>query len=247
MKVVKDLFYQLDRHVPGSIEYSLKAAEIANINELPKGSKVLEAGCAVGTATFMLAGDFSFDVTAVDIDSKSLKILEQKLKEKNLDDKVTLVNKSMLELFYEDATFDLIWTEGALLNVGFYKGILRLGKLLKPGRKIVASELSWIKDNPPDDVFWYWKENYPSMTGIEENIKTMEKAGFTNIKYFVMGKDGFWDKYYKPMLNHINYFKQKTANDVLIQAQLDELEMEVDYFVKYGDYYSYVFYIGEKA
>lgn len=246
MKVLKELFYKMDRHVPGSREYTLKAAELAGLGDLPEGSKALDAGCAVGNATFILAQNYKMNVAAVDIDGKSLKILEDKAQELNLKDKITTYNKSILDLEFENNYFDVIWSEAVVDNIGFYKAILHLGKFLKPGGKIVISELSWIKDERPDDVFWYWKENYPSMTGIEENLNAMKRAGFDKLQHMVMGKDGFWDNYYKPMLYHMNYFSQKSAKDVKLLRQLEELQTEVDYFVKYGSYYSYVFYIGEK-
>ncbi len=246
MKVFKELFYKMDRQVPGSKEYTLKAAEIADLKSLPAKSKVLDAGCADGNATFTLAEKYPIEITAVDIDENSIKILEERAKDQNLQDRITTHNTSMLELNFENEYFDVIWSEGAIHNVGFYKGISYLKKFLKPGGKVIISELAWIKDSPPDEVFWYWKENYPDMTGIQENLKSIEKAGLRNIDHFEMGKDGFWDNYYKPMYNHINYFQQKFVKNSGAQQQLEELQNEIDYFVKYGDYYTYVFFIGEK-
>ncbi|KUO49035.1 MAG: hypothetical protein APF76_10430 [Desulfitibacter sp. BRH_c19] len=246
MKVFKELFFKMDRQVPGSKDYTLKAAEIAGLKSLPAKSKVLDAGCATGNATIILTEEYPVEVVAVDADSNSLKILEERAADLNLRDKISLYNTSMLNLNFENEFFDVIWSEGSIHNVGFFKGLSYLKKFLKPGGKIVVSELTWIKDSPPDEVFWYWKENYPDMTGIKENVKSMEKAGLKNIGHFEMGKDGFWDNYYKPMYKHINYFQQKFVKNSTAQEQLEELQTEIDYFVKFGDYYSYVFFIGEK-
>lgn len=246
MKVFKELFYKMDRQVPGGKEYTLKAAEMAGLQKLPANSKVLDAGCANGNSTFVLLEKYPVIVAAVDVDANSLKILEEKAASLNMSDRVSVYHRSMIDLDFDNESFDVIWSEGAIHNVGFYKGISYLKKFLKPGGKIVVSDLTWIKDNPPDEVFWYWKENYPDMKGIQENIKSMEKAGFKNIVYFEMGKDGFWDNYYKPMYNHINYFQQKFVKNSRAQEQLEELQTEIDYFVKFGDYYSCVFFIGEK-
>lgn len=236
----------MDRQVPGSKEYTLKAAEIAGLQSLPTKSKLLDAGCAFGNATFALAERYPLEIAVVDIDENSLKIFEERAVELNLNDRISIHNTSMLNLNFDKEYFDVIWSEGAIHNVGFYKGLSYLKKFLKPGGKVVISELSWIKDNPPDEVFWYWKENYPDMNGIEENLKTIEKVGFKNIDHFKIGKDGFWDNYYKPMYNHINYFQQKFVKNSQAQVQLEELQTEIDYFVKYGDYFSYVFFIGQK-
>lgn len=246
MKVFKELFYKMDRQVPGSKEYTLKAAEMADLHNLPANSKVLDAGCASGNAAFVLLEKYPIVVAAVDVDANSLKSLEEKAAALNVSDRISVYNKSMIDLDFESESFDVIWSEGAIHNVGFYKGISYLKRFLKPGGKVVVSDLTWIKDNPPDEAFWYWKENYPDMTGIQENIKSMEKAGLKSVEHFVIGKDGFWDNYYKLMYTHINYFQQKFVKNSKAQEQLEELQTEIDHFVKFGDYYSYVFFIGEK-
>jgi SAM-dependent methyltransferase len=71
-----------------------------------------------------------------------LEALEQRSEKTGLKDKISLLEKSMDELPFEKESLDLIWSEGAIYNIGFENGIKNWKKFLKPGGYLVVSEIT---------------------------------------------------------------------------------------------------------
>jgi len=57
---------------------------------------------------------------------------------------------SMDNLSFQNEELDLIWSEGAIYNIGFERGINEWRKFLKPGGFIVVSEASDFADPSPN-------------------------------------------------------------------------------------------------
>jgi len=71
----------------------------------------------------------------------------------------------MLESGVPSGSVDLIWSEGALYNVGVEPGLRVLRELLAPGGTIAFSELCWLAE-PAEEPLRFWQSAYPSMTTV---------------------------------------------------------------------------------
>ena len=118
-----------ERQGPGSEEATLKA--LSYIPDLNEETKILDIGCGSGGQTITLAKNTKAHITAVDMMPQFLETLIKKAKENNLIDRITAKEMLMDNLTFDENSFDVIWSEGAVYNIGFEKGLTLWRKYLK--------------------------------------------------------------------------------------------------------------------
>ena len=122
---------------------------------------VADIGCGTGAATLALARLLpQAQITAVDFLPPFLTTLQQRSKAAGVADQVTPLAASMSELPFADAQFDLLWSEGAIYNMGFENGVKNWRRFLKPGGVLVASELTWTTNTRPAELQAFWDAAY---------------------------------------------------------------------------------------
>ena len=154
-----DLYRDLPRCSPGTPETTKKAYDM--LKALPANPKILDVGCGTGMQTVELAELSKGTITAIDICQPFLDTLNERAKKKGVSEYINTINKSMFALDFEEASFNLIWTEGSIYFYGFEKGLKDWRKFLKKGGFFVVSQIMWFKDNPPDDLKEFWDNAYP--------------------------------------------------------------------------------------
>ena len=68
--------------------------------------------------------------------------LNERARSLNLSDKIITLEKSMDDLSFSEEEFDIIWSEGAIYNIGFQNGIKKWKNYLKTGGCISVSEMT---------------------------------------------------------------------------------------------------------
>jgi len=243
MSFIFELFRDMPRQGPGSDASTLRALKAV---QLPENPRVLDVGCGSGAQTLALARNLRGSITAVDIYQPFLDNLQQQATESELRSTVTTACQSMTELDFPDDFFDLIWSEGAIYIMGFEQGLTSWRRFLKTGGYLVASEMTWLKDNPPQEAKAFWNEAYPTMGSISSNLATAQNAGFRDVHHFVLPPSDWWEGFYNPLQERIAYFRRTRPDDAEAQAELDATEEEIRLFEKYAGYYNYVFYVLRK-
>ena len=99
------------------------------------------------------------------------------------------------------------------------------------------------KANPPAEIVAYWKENYPGIRTIAENLHTAVDAGYSVVDHFILPDASWWDHYYHPIEKRLAMLREKYKLDAAAQRDLDGHQEEVDMFRKYSEWYGYVFYV----
>ena len=231
----------LPREGPGDNESTRKAYLM--LQNLPEKPRILDVGCGPGMQTIELAKLSNGRVDAVDNHQPFLEDVKKKAKNEGVSDRIRIVNGDMRALLYPNRSFYLVWSEGAIYIIGFEKGLREWKKLLKPKGYIVVSELSWLKPNPPEEVKEFFKEGYPQIKTIGENLEIARKAGYSIVGYFPIPEKSWWTNYYMPIEAKIAGMKMKYKDDKEAMQILRVEELEIDMFRKYSDCYGYVFYI----
>ena len=153
---------------------------------------------------------------------------------------------SMEDLPFEPATFDLIWSEGAIYNMGFDKGIRYWRQFLKPGGYLAVSEISWLREDRPAELEAYWQNAYPEIDTVSGKIRVLESAGYSPLAHFVLPPSCWLDNYYQPLQSRASAFLERHNHSEEAAALLASDAEEIAMYQRYQDYYSYGFYLARK-
>ncbi|RLD73501.1 MAG: SAM-dependent methyltransferase, partial [Bacteroidetes bacterium] len=216
--------------------------------EISKGDrlKIADIGCGSGGQTITLAKNIKGKIIAVDLFPEFLEKLNRKATELGLQDKITTLEKSMEELPFDNKEFDIIWSEGAIYNIGFEKGIKEWKSYLKAGGYIAVSEISWITNSRPKVLEEYWNKEYPEIDTASNKIKVLEENGYSLVGYFILPQSSWIENYYKPMEKRFSAFLEEHNNSEMAKGIVEENQEEIRKYKKFKDYYSYGFYIAKK-
>lgn len=229
------------RKGPGSEASTLKA--LSMLDRLSPTPRIIDFGCGAGVASLVLARATQGIVTAVDIHQPFLQQLETVAAREGLADRIKTIRADMADPPFPDGSFDLVWSEGAIYNIGFERGLKRWRRLLRAGGFIADTEVSWLCETPPDKVVDFWKNEYPAMTNIEDNLTKFRAGGFEPIGPVVLPSED-WENYYGPLQEQLVVFRSKNSEDAQAQSFADSVQQEIDIWKECGDSYGYVFYLG---
>jgi len=245
MELLVDFHKDADRQGPGSTADTLKAL---NFIDLPreKPLKVADIGCGTGAQTITLAQHIAGHITAVDLFPEFLEQLNRRARELGLQNKITTLEKSMDALDFDAETFDIIWSEGAIYNIGFTKGIQDWKRYLKSGGFLVASEITWLTNSRPKEIEDFWNAEYPEIDTAANKTGVLEENGYSPVAYFTLAQSSWIENFYKPMKLRFSPFLERHHNSESAQKLIDEQKEEINTYLKYKDYYSYGFYIARK-
>lgn len=239
-----ELFRDLPRQGPGSIFSTRKAYEL--ISGLPEKPDILDVGCGHGMQSLELARLSQGKVIATDNYQPFLDRLKVESMAAELDHYLTTQNASMFELPFEDNTFDLIWSEGAIYIMGFEEGLKNWKKLLKPGGFVAITDATWFTKDRPEEIQSFWDAHYPAITTVDENLEKIENSGYEIVGNFSLPADDWWTHYYTHLEAKLPAYLEKHAGNETANAIAGMTLEEMDMHDKYSDFYGYEFYIGKK-
>ncbi|MFV0238276.1 MAG: class I SAM-dependent methyltransferase [Flavobacteriales bacterium] len=245
LELIIDLHRNSERQGPGSEEETLKALSFINFSD-DKDLKIADIGCGSGGQTFTLAKKLKGQIVAVDLFPEFLEDLNKKSEYLGLSEKIATLEKSMDDLPFQNEELDLIWSEGAVYNIGFENGIKQWKKYLKPNGYLAVSEITWTTLSRPKGLEDFWKQEYAEVDTAASKIKILENNGYTLVGYFCLEENSWIENYYKPMESRFEDFLKRNNNTDLAQKIVEENKVEMDFYKKYKDYYSYGFYIAKK-
>ncbi|NEO99817.1 MAG: class I SAM-dependent methyltransferase [Symploca sp. SIO2E9] len=244
MDIFFEIHCQLPREAPGNNEATAKALSL--VPKLPENPIILDIGCGPGMQTLALAKITGGQIIAVDTHQPFLDELKRRAEEQNLSSQIRIQNCSMFSLNFKQESFDLIWSEGAVYIMGFQKGLQSWHRFLKPGGTLAVTELSWLVNNPPEEPLKFFRNEYPKMKHIEENISIIKQLGYSYIKNFTIPEAAWWDDYYIPLERRISLLRKKYRDDPEANNIIEEHQREIELYRNYYQCYGYVFYIMQK-
>ncbi|MCD4731871.1 MAG: methyltransferase domain-containing protein, partial [Bacteroidales bacterium] len=236
-----EIFSDLPRQGPGDRGSTLKAAKA--VSNLQHNPSILDVGCGIGKQTLELTDYFGGKITAVDNHQPFLDELGLKVINEGLTDNIDCLNADMLNLPFNDEQFDIIWAEGSIYNIGFREGLESFKKMLKPGGYIAVTEVSWLKDSPPQELQEFWNQEYPDIKTIDQNLEIISSTDYKLVDHFTLPDSAWMDDYYIPLEKRLEKFRKIYTKDKNALALIESVQLEIDIFRKYSSYYGYVFYI----
>jgi SAM-dependent methyltransferase len=241
-----DLHRDGRRQGPGSDDETLRALELTRLDGT-EAIKVADVGCGTGTSTLVLAGQLpNASITAVDLFPEFLEILMDRARTAGCAEQIETLAESMESLPFASESLDLIWSEGAIYNMGFSKGIEAWRPFLRSGGVLAVSEITWLRPDAPEEIREHWSSEYPEIATAPEKIATLETAGYDLLGYFVLPSSCWIDNYYEPTEQRIPNFLERHVDEPEA-AQVVEMERhEAELYRRYHDWFSYGFYVVRK-
>lgn len=244
VNLICDFFLHTERQGPGSPGTTVKA--LSFVDNLSNESHIADIGCGTGGQTFMLARNTTGTITALDAFPGFIDKLNLHAGRMNLQDRIKGVTGFMESLPFQHESLDLIWSEGAIYNIGFERGINEWRAFLKPGGYIAVSESCWFTEERPAEIHDYWMQNYSEIDTIPAKVAQMQKAGYIPVATFALPENCWIEHYYLPMADARKRFLLAHEGNKAAERFVEYLQLEESLYHKYKKYYGYVFYIGKK-
>ncbi len=242
--LICEYFSNLQRQGPGSEEVTTKA--LSFIDNLTDDSHIADIGCGTGGQTMVLAQQTHGSITGIDLFPTFIDIFNSNAANRNLQHRVKGIVGSMDDLTFSFEELDLIWSEGAIYNIGYERGLKEWKKFLKTGGYIAVTEISWLTDERPEEVEKYWLDAYTEIDTIPNKISQMHNAGYLPVAHFVLPEYCWTDQFYAPQVEAQEVFLNKYPKNSTVADLVYNQKHEAMMYSKYKAYYGYVFYIGKK-
>lgn len=244
-ELLVDLHLGTGRQGPGRVRDTETALGLL---DLPAGRRlaVADLGCGTGGSTLTLARHLDADITAVDLFPEFLAELEANARDAGLSGSIRTVAASIDALPFEPGSFDLVWSEGAVYNIGFRNGIRLWRDLLKPGGYLAVSEITWLTDKRPEELDRYWTAEYAEIAPASVKIRQLEEAGYTVAGYFPLPPESWIEGYYRPLEARFEAFLARHGHSEAAKGVVGQTRAEMDGFRRHSAYYSYGFYLARR-
>ena len=233
--LICEYFSSVERQGPGSAETTIKA--LSFVEGLTDKSLIADLGCGTGGQTITLAQHTPGQITGIDLfpdfinqfnsNAEHFNLLDRvlgitielvnKIRKQinsnaehfNLQDRVKGIIGSMDELPFRNEELDLIWSEGAIYNIGFEYGLNLWRPVLKKGGYIAVSEVSWFTDERPAEIDDFWMDAYPEINTIPNKLAQMQKAGYIPVACFCIPENCWIEHFYMPQVEAQEDFLRK--------------------------------------
>jgi Methylase involved in ubiquinone/menaquinone biosynthesis len=242
--LICEYFSSVERQGPGSPEVTLKA--LSFIDNLTDNSHIADIGCGTGGQTIVMAQQVPGQITGIDLFPHFIDQFNARAALLALQYRMNGVVGSMDNLPFRDEEFDLIWSEGAIYNIGFKRGINEWRRFLKTGGYLAVTEASWFTDERPDEIDAFWRDAYPEIDTIPVKTAQLQKAGYIPVATFILPENCWLDHFYTPQAAVQDEFLKKHAGNATAEGLIACQRHESELYRKYKAYYGYVFYIGRK-
>jgi ubiquinone/menaquinone biosynthesis C-methylase UbiE len=242
--LICEYFSKLERQGPGSSEVTIKALNF--IDNLTNEFRIADIGCGTGGQTMVLAQHVPGHITGIDLFPTFIDLFNFNAGELNLQDRIKGIVGSMDNLTFQNEELDLIWSEGAIYNIGFKRGLNEWRKFLKTGGYVAVSEGSWFTEERPAEIDEFWQDAYPEIDTISNKVAQMQKAGYIPVSTFILPENCWTEHFYAPQVTVQEAFLKKYAGNKTAEEFIASERHEAQLYYKYKEYYGYVFYIGKK-
>lgn len=231
----------LPRQGPGDATCTRHALEA--VPNVGPHTRLLDIGCGTGSQTRVLLEHSPARVLAIDNHRPFIEELNLEARRLGLADRLEARVADMRALDFPPGSFDVVWCEGAVYNVGFETALREWRRLLLPGGHLAITEVCWTTSDPPQECVAFWNQEYPSIRNVPVLLRTVETCDYDCIAQFPIPQSAWWDDYYRPLQQNVTAFRDRHRREADAQQVADGVQQEIDIWRKYGAFYAYEFFV----
>lgn len=246
VELIADFYRALEYLGPGSAAHTDLALKLAALDET-RPLEVADIGCGTGASALRLAQRLDARITAVDFLPQFLEELQAKALAGGLSGRIAPLACDMYQLPFEAGSLDLVWSEGAIYNLGFGRGVREWREYLKPGGTLAVTEITWLTDRRPQPVCEFWERAYPEIDTAANKLRVLEESGYTPRGYFSLPESCWLENFYRPLEARFDAFLDRHRQSLAARAMVEEQRREIALYRRYGEYYSYGFYVARRV
>jgi SAM-dependent methyltransferase len=167
----------VDEFHSGQRNATVRLAQLAGVSG---AEDVLDVGCGIGGPSRFLAKEFGCRVTGLDLTAEFIEVANMLARRTGLAGKVTYRQGNALDLPFPDASFDLVWSQNAAMNIAdrdrLYAEMRRV--LRSAGRLAIQDVAAGLGGEPYYPTPWAKDKSISFLSAPEVTRQKLERAGF---------------------------------------------------------------------
>ncbi len=177
------------------------ASLLITYNNLQPTSHVLDVGSGIGGPSRYLASKFGCRVTGLDLVEEYCRVADSLAKRVKLDNLLTYRQGDATQMPFEDATFDVVWTQHASMNIADKKRLYsEMYRVLKHGGKLAVNE-GYKGSTDMNDSSLYFPVPWAADPSISHLISSEEARRL--LKEVIGFKEVVWEDKTQPVIDWI--------------------------------------------
>jgi len=167
----------VDEFHSGQRNATVRLAQLARVSG---AEDVLDVGCGIGGPSRFLAKAFGCRVTGLDLTAEFVEVANMLARRTGLAGKVTYRQGDALDLPFPDASFDLVWSQNAAMNIADRDRLYaEMRRVLRPaGRLAIQDVAAGPGGEPYYPTPWASDKSISFLFAPEVTREKLERAGF---------------------------------------------------------------------
>jgi ubiquinone/menaquinone biosynthesis C-methylase UbiE len=172
----------VDEFHSGGRNATVRLAQLAQLNG---SERVLDVACGIGGPSRYLASRFGCVVTGLDLTAEFVALAGMLAQRTRLSDKVTYRQGDALDMPFADASFDLVWSQNAAMNIADRDRLYaEMRRVLTPSGRLALQEIA---AGPGGEPFyptpWAGDKSISFLVTPQATRAALERIGFRAVAW----------------------------------------------------------------